>query len=103
MSKKNRQENSSAKPSQAPQSRFGDYLWANGIFFGFLVLLAWVVWVSCQAPTDDAQIQAVMGETFKFLIVLFGAGFLVVTLFDAAFDFFEEKAAGNETSNGQGA
>jgi hypothetical protein len=102
MSKKNRQDKQ--PDSQNPSgggSRFADYFWANLIFFAFLATLSYVVWMSCQAPSDDAAVKLVLGDTFKFMIFLFGGGFLVVTLFDAAFDFFAEKAETEAAPEGQ--
>src|SRR5271170_7618802 len=101
MSKKSRQENQKGSAAQAPESRFADYFWANLIFFGFLTILAYVVWVSCQAPTDDASVKMVLRDTFQFIIFLFGGGFLVVTMFDAAYDFFAEKAEAQAKDEGQ--
>jgi hypothetical protein len=103
MSKKNRQEQSRQAGSQASEgsSRFADYFWANIIFFAFLTVLGYVVWVSCQAPSDDQAVKLVLADTFKFMIFLFGGGFLVVTLFDAAYDFFAEKAESDPASEGQ--
>lgn len=95
MSKKNRQENRKAGAPAAAKGeggRLADYFWANLVFFAFLFILAYVVWQSCIQPGDDPAVRAVLGETFKFMIYLFGGGFLVVTLFDAAYDFFAEKA-----------
>jgi hypothetical protein len=104
MSKKNRQEASAAQRGEGRKgeggSRFADYFWANLIFMAFLATLSYVVWVSCQAPGDDQAVKMVLQDTFKFMILLFGGGFLVVTLFDAAYDFFAEKAeseAGTES------
>src|SRR6185369_9208510 len=97
MSKKNRQDHQANGPRQAESgSRFADYFWANLIFFAFLGTLSYVVWMSCQAPSDDAAVKLVLADTFKFMIFLFGGGFLVVTLFDAAYDFFAEKAEASE-------
>jgi hypothetical protein len=102
MSKKNRQDGQKQAASQgATGFQFADYFWANLIFFAFLVLLSYVVWVSCQAPTDDAAVKAVLSDTFKFMIFLFGGGFLVVTMFDAAYDFFSEKAGSDGPGEGQ--
>lgn len=95
MSKKNRQENRAADKATAAQpksSRLADYFWANLIFFVFLLVLSGVVYKSCEAPGDDPAVQLVLKETFKFLLLLFGGGFLLVTLFDAAFEAFAAKA-----------
>jgi hypothetical protein len=88
---KNRNQEAQAKAPAAP-SRLADYFWANVIFFTFLSALAFVVWQSCSDPTDDAAVQQVLKEAFSFMICLFGGGFIVVSLFDAAYDFFAEKA-----------
>jgi hypothetical protein len=105
MSKKNRQESGggqrSASPSKETGSSFADYFWANLIFFAFLATLSYVVWVSCQADSDDQSVKMVLQDTFKFMILLFGGGFLVVTLFDAAYDFFAEKAESEASPESQ--
>jgi hypothetical protein len=106
MSKKNRQDGNNGQRNADPQkgdggSRFADYFWANLIFFAFLTTLSYVVWVSCQAPSDDQAVKMVLQDTFKFMICLFGGGFLVVTLFDAAYDFFAEKAESEASPEGQ--
>jgi uncharacterized membrane protein YesL len=81
-----------------------DYLWANLIFLGFLILLTFVVWQSSSSPTDDQHITAVLKQTFKFMVFLFGGGFVVLTLFDAAYDFFSSRAGeepGSEVNSGE--
>jgi hypothetical protein len=102
MSKKNRQESKAAdKAAAGPQgSRLADYFWANLIFFAFLLVLSGVVYKSCEAPGDDPAVQLVLKETFKFMLLLFGGGFLVVTLFDAAFEAFAAKADEDEPGGG---
>jgi bacteriorhodopsin len=94
MSRKNRveQPQRQAGEKDASAGRFADYFWVNVVFFSFLALLSYVVWMSCQAPSDDQAVKMVLADTFKFMIYLFGGGFLVVTLFDAAYDFFSQKA-----------
>jgi hypothetical protein len=101
MSKKNRQEGSKEGVAAPAGSRFADYFWANLIFMAFLTVLSYVVWQSCQSPSDDPAVKMVLGDTFQFMIYLFGGGFLVVTLFDAAFDFFADKAEADAQAEGQ--
>lgn len=101
MSKKNRQDPKNSPGGAQASGRLADYFWVNLIFFGFLATLSYVVWVSCQAPSDDAAVKMVLGDTFRFMIFLFGGGFIVVTLFDAAFDFFAEKADIEAAPEGQ--
>ena len=89
---RNSQEKAGAQASTG--SRWTGYFWANLIFFAFLFILVYVVRANCVAPGDDQTpaVQIVLDETFKFLLLLFGGGFLLVTLFDAAYEFFAEKA-----------
>ncbi len=72
--------------------KFMDYVWANAIFFGFLILLSVLVSRSCEAPSDDLNVKHVLHEAQMFIVYLFGGGFLAVTLLDAAYDFFAVKA-----------
>lgn len=103
MSKKNRIENS-APAAPAQSSRLADYFWANVIFFAFLFVLALVVRKSCEAPTDDAPIKHVLDDAFRYLLLLFGGGFLLVTLFDAAYEFFAARSGEDGPGDaGQGA
>lgn len=93
MAKKNRNEGPKGQGAAAPaESRFNDYFWANVLFFAFLFILSAVVWQNCQAPSDNEAVQLVLKDTFFFMISLFGGGFLVVTMFDAAYDFFADTA-----------
>jgi hypothetical protein len=91
---KNKPRNDLKTPgTEAPKaSRLADYFWANLIFFGFLLVLAFVVRKSAEAPGDDAAVKIVLDETFRFMLLLFGGGFLLVTLFDAAYEFFASQA-----------
>lgn len=93
MSKKNRL---STNPGQAEKpaapNRLADYFWANLIFFIFLFVLAFIVRVSSEAKGDEPAVKAVLDETFKFFLLLMGGGFLVVTLFDAGYEFFAHQA-----------
>lgn len=92
MSKKNREEKQAAAAPSAGQSRLADYFWANVIFFAFLFVLAFIVRKSCEAPGDDAAVKKVLDDAFGYLLLLFGGGFLLVTLFDAAYEFFAARS-----------
>jgi hypothetical protein len=97
MSKKNRDEHEKTGPAGSvpdPTSRWSDYFWANVIFLSFLFALLYAVWHGCVSPTDDQMpaIQYVVNGTFFFLAALLGGGFLLVTLFDAAYEFFADTA-----------
>ena len=92
MAKKNRDEKAPALAGAEEGSRWTDYFWANLIFFAFLFVLAFVVRASCESPADEPAVKLVLDETFRFLLLLFGGGFLLVTLFDAAYEFFAARA-----------
>ncbi len=94
MSKKNPNGQEKSGLPEPKGSRWTDYFWANVIFFAFLFVLVYVVRANCVAPGDDQTpaVQVVLDETFQFLLLLFGGGFLLVTLFGAAYEFFAEKA-----------
>jgi hypothetical protein len=93
MSKQDRKDKvAAARPAPEKMTIFREYFWANLIFWAFLTLLSFVVWWSCSDPNDDPAVKAVLAETFKFIIYLFGFGFTLVSLFDAAYDFFVARA-----------
>ncbi len=97
MSKKNRDQRPEAA---AKPNRLADYFWANLIFFIFLFVLAYVVRVSSEAKGDEPAVTAVLDETFRFFLMLLGGGFLVVTLFDAGYEFFAAQAGEDEAPMG---
>ena len=98
MAKKNRDAQPAALASQPkPAGRWADYFWANLIFFAFLFILAGVVRGTCDSGADDPNVRqavnAVLSETFEFLLLLMGGGFLLVTVFDAAYEHFSAQDA----------
>jgi hypothetical protein len=95
MSKKNRDQRSELSAPAKP-NRLADYFWANLIFFVFLFILAYVVRMSSEAKGDEPAVTAVLDETFRFFLLLLGGGFLVVTLFDAGYEFFAAQAGEDE-------
>jgi hypothetical protein len=102
MAKKNRSDNRNELPgatASAQPSRLADYFWANLIFFAFLFVLAVVVRYSCEMPGDDPAVKAVLDETFGFFLKLMGGGFLLVTLFDAGYEFFAGQAGEEEADS----
>ena len=79
------------KPVTAPVSKLQEYFYVNLIFWGFLVLLCIAVYIDCavsgvikfgEAPDE------VMGQVFKFILLVFGVGFTAVSIFDALYDKF---------------
>jgi hypothetical protein len=101
MAKKIRNETAKPEaPAEAP-SRFADYFWANLAFFGFLFVLAFIVRKSCEMPGDDPAVARVLDDAFRYLLLLFGGGFLLVTLFDAAYEFFASRSGDAEPGAGE--
>jgi hypothetical protein len=90
MAKHDRQD----KKPQSPEggTRLSQLLWANLVFWAFLLAVTGVVYLSSSSPSDDDAIRYVLADTFKFVLLLFGLGFTLVTLFDAAYDFFASRA-----------
>ncbi len=72
-------------------SEFKVYLYANLLFWAFLVLLGLGIFISCGAKWDE-----VMGNIFKFIFLVLGLGFTLVSVFDALYSHFEGKEAGGE-------
>ena len=104
MSKKNRETQAPQATAAGAPSRWTDYFWANLIFFAFLFTLAWVVRMSCEGlgeePTIKQAIDLVLDQTFHFLLLLLGGGFLLVTLFDAAYEHFSVRASQDQPAPG---
>ncbi len=76
-------------------SEFKVYLYANLLFWAFLVLLGLGVFISCGAKWDE-----VMGNVFKFIFLVLGLGFTLVSMLDALYSYFERKEAGGKAGNG---
>ena len=72
-------------------SEFKVYLYANLLFWAFLVLLALGIFISCGAHWDE-----VMAKVFKFIFLVLGLGFTLVSVLDASYGYFEKKAGGGE-------
>jgi hypothetical protein len=104
MAKKNRDAQPAAAPAK-PAGRWADYFWANLIFFAFLFTLAGIVRGTCESGPEDPNVRqavsAVLSETFEFLLLLMGGGFLLVTVFDAAYEHFSAQDAGPDGDGGR--
>ena len=64
-------------------SRFRTYLFVNLIFWSFLVAIAVAVYISTGAQWDG-----VMKSVMKFLFLVVGGGFTLVSIFDAIYDAY---------------
>lgn len=90
--RRDREKDRQAANQARPPSRLAEYFWANVVFWVFLALLTLITWASCQDPSDNEAVKYVLGDTFKFILLLFGVGFTLVTCFDWAYDFFASRA-----------
>jgi hypothetical protein len=92
-----------AKLDKAPEKRplgsgrLVQLLWANLIFWAFLMLVMALVYVSASSAMDDDYIKMVLSDTAWFILKLFGFGFTLVTLFDLGYESFASHAEGGET------
>jgi hypothetical protein len=75
-------------------SEFKVYLYANLLFWAFLVLLGLGVFISCGAKWDE-----VMGNVFKFIFLVLGLGFTLVSILDALYSYFEAKGNGTPSKS----
>lgn len=94
MSKKNRDSQGQESAGLPETSRWSDYLWANLIFLACLAVLIYATRASCLSPGDDQTpaLGIVLDQTLWFFGLLLGLGFMLVTLFDAAYEFFAGRA-----------
>ncbi len=73
----------SAKPSPVPSERntVREYVQANLLVWGFLVLLGIIAFFVCGAVWDD-----VFQDTLEFLFLIMGFGFTLVSILDYLYD-----------------
>lgn len=87
---KNKNQGPQARPAEL--SVLEQYLYANLLWFGFLVLLAIVSFFTCGAVWDDVT-EGVM----EFIFFILGGGFILVTLLD----YLYEKYVARSLSEGK--
>ena len=83
-------------PVASPGGKFQEYFYVNLIFWGFLVLLCVAVYIDCvvSGVVKFGEMDEVIKQVFKFILLVFGGGFTAVSIFDALYD----KFAGEETA-----
>ena len=84
--------NISPKVRGKPLSKLEEYLYANLLFWGFLVVLAVISFFTCGGVWDDVT-EGVM----EFIFVIMGGGFVLISLLD----YFYEKYATNPNPGGK--
>lgn len=81
-------DNKQGPKAAAPQySKLQTYLYANLLFWGFLLLVGVVAFFVCGRVWDS-----VTADTLEFLFMLIGGGFTLVSVMD----YIYEKYAGGE-------
>ena len=90
MSKKKKDKKEKSQAGEREEFTIKDYAVINAIFWGFLILLAIVVFL-----TTGGKMDPVLSNVFAFIFIVFGLGFTAVS----AFDFFYERIAKKNENN----
>lgn len=86
---KDAKQNQQIRPDSGKYT-FRDYFYINLIFWGFLTVVALIVFFSTGAKMDP--MDPVIENVFSFIYLVFGLGFTAVSVFDALY----EKVAGHD-------
>jgi len=80
------------QPIQVPASKIEEYVYVNLIFWGFLVVLCVVVYIDCvvSGVVKFGEIDEVIKQVFKFILLVFGGGFTAVSIFDYLYDKYAD-------------
>lgn len=73
--------NKGPKVLEKEMTPFQETFWANVLFWGFLGVLALITYVVTGGIWDD-----VMKQTMKFIFLIFGGGFTLVSALDLLYD-----------------
>ena len=73
--------NKGPKEAEKQLTTIQEYFYANVLFWGFLLVLAVLTYVLTGAVWDD-----VMKQTMKFIFLVFGGGFTLVSVLDLLYD-----------------
>lgn len=74
-------------------SKFEEYLYANLLWWGFLVVLAVISFFTCGGVWDD-----ITWGVFQFIFVILGGGFTLVSILDSVYEnyFVRNTAEGKK-------
>ena len=70
-----------SRMAEKTPTKFGEYLYANALCWGFLLLAAAVSFFTCGGVWDD-----VTSGVMEFLFVIMGGGFTLVSVLDYLYE-----------------
>ncbi len=76
------------KEAERKLTIFQEYFYANLLFWGFLVVLAFLTYAFTGGLWD-----AVMQQTVRFIFLVFGGGFTLVSVLDFLYDKYVSAPA----------
>ncbi len=89
MSKNKNKETKQAAPvKEGGEFTFKDYFYVNLMFWGFLLVVALIVYFTAGAKWDP-----IMQNVFTFIFLVFGLGFTGVSVFDAIYEKLSKGSA----------
>lgn len=83
----NKEQKKQAQKLQTEGFSIKDYFYINIIFLGFLFIIAFIVFITAGGKWDP-----VIESAIKFIFIVFGGGFALVSIFD----YLYEKLAGED-------
>ncbi|MFP4466095.1 MAG: hypothetical protein ACLFP1_03515 [Candidatus Goldiibacteriota bacterium] len=84
--KENRKDSKVNRQKEDEEYSLKDYLYINVVFWAFLLVVAIVVFFTTGGKWDP-----VMKNVFAFIFLVFGGGFLFVSLFDYVYERMAAK------------
>ncbi|HPD18378.1 MAG TPA: hypothetical protein PLF61_01810 [Candidatus Goldiibacteriota bacterium] len=92
----NKEQKKQAQKSDAGKDEFTikDYFYINVIFFAFLFVIAIIVFITAGGKWDP-----VMESAFGFIFIVFGGGFVAVSIFDYLYEKYAGKKDENQNQN----
>ena len=90
MSKKKKDKKDKSQAPAREEFSLKDYMLINAFFWGFLILLAIVVFL-----TTGGKMDPVLQNVFLFIFLVFGCGFTAVSIFDFLYERIAKKNENN--------
>jgi hypothetical protein len=83
--------NQGPKMAEQKLTKFQEYLYANLLFWGFLLAVALISFFTCGGVWDD-----VTSGVMEFIFVIMGGGFTLVSVLDYCYEAYLANPAGAE-------